>query len=265
MRIVSLGSGSKGNAYVVDDGRAAVLIDCGLNYKTLVARLTEAGLGDASYLSSRLQGVLLTHSHGDHCAGLGVLLNKHPALAVYANAMTAETVAHEAKIDDEAFVCFENGQPFELGPFAVHAFSIPHDTADPVGYCVTACGAEGPLTYFHGTDIGTPLDSIGVQLAGADVATLESNHDPAMLRASGRPPHIVQRIAGPRGHLSNDQSAELIRRFATARLKRLALAHLSHDCNAAHLAEGTMRAALREIGRADIGVTVLEQDRPVEV
>lgn len=250
MRITSLGSGSTGNAYVVETDGGALLVDCGLNYKTLSSRMPE-------YIGEEvpLQGVLLTHSHTDHTQGLRLLIKHHPDLPLFANAMTAETIACECGVDENAFVTFENGQVFEAGPFKVHPFSIPHDTSDPVGYLV-----KGDEVYFHGTDIGTPLDSVGIKLAQADVATLESNHDPQLLFGSGRPPSVIQRIYGSRGHLSNDQAAELVRKFATPRLKRLALAHLSGACNAPHIAERTMRETLASIRRDDIMLTILSSD-----
>lgn len=252
MRVVSLASGSKGNAYLVGSGGAWLLIDDGLSFKTLACRWMP--------FAPVLSGVLVTHSHVDHVGGLAALL-KRMDVPVFANAATAESVAAATKIDAGAFVCFENGQEFEVAGFSVRPFSIPHDTADPVGYLVKAGGE----TYFHGTDIGTPLDSIGLKLAEADVATLESNHDPAMLRTSGRPMPLIQRIAGPRGHLANDQACELVQRFASPRLKRLGLAHLSHDCNAPCLAESAMRAMLAGMGRADVALSVFAQDEVVEL
>ena len=237
MKIVPLASSSSGNAYVVETEGSAVLVDCGICYKQLKDIAVDA--------------VLITHSHSDHISGLKMLL-KHRDIPVYANVMTAEAVAHECGLDDSAFVCFENGQEFEVGAFTVSAFSIPHDTSDPVGYLLKADGE----TYFHGTDIGTPLDSIGLKLAEATVATLESNHEPVMLRQSGRPPYLIQRIAGPRGHLSNDQACELVRKFASPRLKKLFLAHLSHQCNSEHIAICSMRETLRNMGREDIELEV---------
>ena len=238
MKVVPLASSSSGNAYVVETEGSAVLVDCGICYKSLRDIAVDA--------------VLITHSHSDHISGLKALL-KHRDIPVYANVMTAEAVAHECGIDDSSFVCFENGQEFEVGAFTVAAFSVPHDTSDPVGFLLRADGE----TYFHGTDIGTPLDSIGLKLAEATIATLESNHDPVLLKTSGRPPCVVQRISGPRGHLANWEAAELVKKFASPRLKKLMLAHLSHQCNAAHLALGTMRETLREIGREDIVLEVL--------
>lgn len=237
MKVVPLASSSSGNAYVVEAEGSAVLVDCGICYKYLKDIAVDA--------------VLITHSHSDHVSGLKTLL-KHRDIPVYANVMTAEAVAHECGLADSAFVCFENGQEFEVGAFTAAAFSVPHDTSDPVGYLLRAGGE----TYFHGTDIGTPLDSIGLKLAEADVAMLESNHDPVMLRTSGRPPSLIQRIAGPRGHLSNDQACELVRRFASPRLKKLFLAHLSHQCNAEAIAVRLMRETLAEIGRADVELEV---------
>lgn len=237
MRVAAIASSSKGNAYVVEHGGHVLLIDCGVPYKDVSDVPAEA--------------VLVTHSHADHALGLKTLFARR-GVPVYANAMTAETIVHDFKVPEEAFVCFENGQCFDVGPFAVSPFSIPHDTSDPVGFLVQAEGE----TYFHGTDIGSPLDSVGLKLAEANIATLESNHDPVLLRTSGRHPSLICRIAGPRGHLSNDDACELVRRFASPKLRHLALAHLSHDCNTPRLALEAMRATLREMQREDVEVEV---------
>jgi phosphoribosyl 1,2-cyclic phosphodiesterase len=255
MRVASVASGSKGNSYLVVQDGEALLIDCGVCLSTLRARVA-ALIGASGMDRPRLCGVLLTHSHSDHTSGLRPLLSKHD-VPVYANSMTAESAARQERLDDSLFACFENGQPFEVGPFEVSAFSVPHDTSDPVGYLV-----RGASVYFHGTDIGVPVESVGAKLAEADVATLESNHDPVMLRTSGRPLQLVQRIAGPRGHLSNDDAGDLVRRYASPRLKRLALAHLSRDCNEPRLAERTVREALIAAGRVDVELKILSQDEP---
>jgi len=256
LRIVSLASGSKGNACCIESDGRVLLVDCGISCRELRRRASMAQID-----LQGLAGILVTHSHDDHVSGIKTLHKCFPDAPIFANIMTSETVACHFGIDDEAFVNFENGQTFDVEPFEVESFSIPHDTSDPVGYVIRAEG----MTYFHGTDIGTPLDSVGARLAEADVATLESNHDPVMLRRSGRPPHVIQRIAGPRGHLSNDQACDLVRRFATPRLKRLALAHLSEQCNAPHLAEDAMRETLASIGRGDVSLKVLGQHFCAEI
>ncbi len=256
MRIVSLASGSGGNAYCIESEGRLLLIDCGLSYLQLKNRCTAAGLDVA-----KIEAVLFTHDHDDHMKGLDVFKKKHPSTDFFANLMTADAINADLKAGEADFVCFENGQTFTAGPFEIQPFAIPHDVPDPVGYLVRAEG----LTYFHATDVGSPLDSVGIHLAEADVATLESNHDPVMLHQSNRRDSLKQRIRGPSGHLSNDQAADLVRRFASPKLTHLALAHLSGECNAPHLAENTMRRTLAEMKRTDISLKVLEQDCVVEI
>ncbi len=256
MKIVSLASGSKGNVTCVESQGRVLLIDCGLCCRELTARCASVGIDLA-----QIDAILFTHNHDDHVKGLDVFRRKRPSVELYANLMTADAIATGARVDETDFLPFENGQTFAVGPFEIQAFSIPHDVPDPVGYLVRAEG----ITYFHATDVGSPLDSIGVHLAEADVATLESNHDPVMLHQSTRPDHLKQRIRGPRGHLSNDEAADLVRRFASPKLKRLALAHLSGECNAPHLAENLMRETLATMNRPDVALTILEQDSVVEI
>ena len=256
MRIVSLASGSKGNAYCIISCGRVLLVDCGLSYREFRRRAEQADVPlDA------IDGLLFTHSHDDHARGIATFHKQLPDVPLFANLMTAEAIAWRFGVDEADFTPFENGQQFSAGDFEVLPFSIPHDTSDPVGYEIRAEGN----TYFHGTDIGTPLDSIGLHLANADFAVLESNHDPELLFCSGRPVSIIQRIAGPRGHLSNDQAAELVRRFASKKLKCLALAHLSEQCNAQHLAIRTMSCVLAELGMEGVSLSVLEQNEPVTI
>lgn len=248
MKVIPLASSSKGNAYaVVDGGGETLLIDCGLSCRQMRARCAAAGVDLDS-----VAAVLVTHDHTDHVGGLRVFLGKYD-VPVYANLATAEKLVRDCAVAEESFVCFENGQSFVIGGMTITPFPTPHDAVDPVGYLVeTSAGV-----YFHGTDIGTPLDSIGRCLASADVAVLESNHDPVMLSASNRAESLKRRISGPRGHLSNDDAAELVRRFASPKLKRIFLAHLSDECNAPHLAEAAMRAALADIERNDVVLSVI--------
>lgn len=251
MKVVSLGSGSSGNAYYVAASGSALLIDCGLNGCTLKARAEAVGVSLAA-----VEAVLVTHEHGDHVSGLPVFHKRYPEVPFYANVMTADAVMRKGDLKDDDFVCFENEQSFEIGPFEVEPFSIPHDVCDPVGYLIRAENT----TYFHATDVGSPLASIGRKLSLADVATLESDYDCVMLKTSGRAPQLIERIRGPRGHLSNDDACELVQNFASPRLKRLNLGHLSGECNAPHLVERAMRETLMNLGRADVTFEVLPRD-----
>ena len=253
MRIVSLASGSGGNAYCIAAADGAILVDCGICRRELEKRFCAAGIDPGL-----VRAVVFTHNHNDHIKGIATFHAHYPAATLYANMMTADAIAAATGVED--FALFENGQSFREGPFEIKAFSIPHDVPDPVGFLVRAEGT----TYFHATDVGAPLDSVGVNLAEADIATLESNYDLVMLAQSRRTECLKRRIRGPRGHLSNGDCADLLRRFAPPRLKTLLLAHISEECNAPHLAEREARAALAERGLAGVAVKVLAQDSVVE-
>ena len=251
MRIVSLASGSAANAYCVESGGDVLLVDCGLSCRELVRRCTLARIDPA-----RIVAAVFTHNHSDHVKGAGTFHSKFPHVPLYANFMTADAIAASTGVDPGDFAIFENGQPFSAGAFEVRAFSIPHDVPDPVGYTIEAEG----LVYFHATDVGAPLDSVGFHLSLADAATLEFNHDPQMLAASSREESLKRRIRGPRGHLSNPDAARLVKDFATNRLSFLALAHLSRECNAPHLALAAAREAVSAAGLASVELLALSQD-----
>ena len=247
LRIVSLGSGSSGNVYIVEDESAALMIDCGLSCRETGKRAEAAGVNLA-----KVRAILFTHDHSDHTKGLRTFHKHNPEVALFANYGTAAAIARDTGIAEDEFYLFENGQSFEVGPFEVLPFPIPHDVPDPVGYLVKKSG----LTYFHVTDCGSPIDSVGRMLATADLATLESDYDPGLLATSDRDESLKRRIRGPRGHLSNDDAADLVRRYASPKLKYLALAHLSGECNEPVLAERTMRATLAAMGREDITLEI---------
>lgn len=252
MRFISLASGSRGNAYILEAPEGALLIDCGIGPRTFAARCKAA-----KFDPSRLCGAVFTHNHIDHVKGVAGLHKKFPNLPLFANAMTVEATCAQGCYDEiDDFSLFEDGQSFEVGPFEVSPFSITHDVPDPVGFLVK-CGGE---TYFHATDLGAPLASVGKFLAAADMATLEANHDPVLLSQSDRPECLKSRIRGSHGHLSNDEAAELIEKYATPKLKFLHLAHLSHECNEGHLAEKAIVAALRRRKLLAVKLAVLEQD-----
>lgn len=252
MTIAALASSSKGNAYALVDDDGIILIDCGISLR----RLSQCCKAHKIDIAS-IKAVLISHDHSDHVSGLGALLKKHD-LPVYTNYLTACKIANDFNIPHDAFVCFENGQTFEIGKLKITPFPTPHDAADSVGFFF-----EGALAnYFHATDLGSALDSIGRFLAGADIATLESNHDRIMLENSNREYFLKRRISGPRGHLSNDDAAMLVKKFASPKLKKLFLAHLSQDCNAPSIAKSTMLKALDEINLNHVDLKVLSPLSP---
>ncbi len=256
MRLCSLASGSKGNAYLVGEGGDLVLIDCGIGPRTLSARLAAANVAPGE-----ITAMLVTHEHSDHVGGLAAFQRLAPEVPVYMNLATANAVCEMYEdIREETIMAFENESPFAIGGLEVVAFPVSHDVSDPVGFFVSGEGGA----YFHVTDTGEATQEMAEFFGMADLATLESNHDLPLLRASGRPYHLVRRIEGPRGHLSNDQAAEFAAEFISPRLKHLSLAHLSQDCNAPHLALKTMADSLVRAGSGQTEIKALSQCRASE-
>lgn len=252
MKIRALGSGSKGNCLAVRGGGELLLVDCGLSCRELTKRLKACGLAPDA-----VTGVLFTHDHSDHCAGLATFHKKFPNVPLYANGLTADAISSVTGVED-GWCVFETAEPFEIGALAVDTFAIPHDAADPVGYVL----AEGEKTLFIGTDMGTMTVAAKEALSRATCAVLESNHDSVLLQTSDRPLSLKQRIAGRCGHLSNDQAADALRETNPQMLTTLLLAHLSSQCNADYLARESMARALKDLARTNVQLAVLAQDQP---
>ena len=245
MELCVLSSGSCGNCIYVSAGDTELLVDDGIPYKLLKSSLAEIGRSP-----DRVAAVLLTHEHADHCNGLRPFCRKNPDASLYATEGTAsgvEAVVNSGRCRpcDLMWTVFQAGcQPFEIGDFQITPFLIPHDASEPVGYVLS----DGAHRIAIATDIGTPTELIRRRLSGCDALVLEANHDVEMLRNSSRPPSVIQRIHGRTGHLSNEQSAELLADVASPTLKAVFPAHISGECNTLDLAEAAMRSALRSVG-----------------
>lgn len=251
MEVCVLASGSAGNCVAISGGGTNLLVDLGLIRKHVLIRMEEAKIDP-----TQLSGILFTHNHGDHCKGVGPFENKFKT-PLYANWGTAEDIRKQFPKVEMNWSIFENGQRFSIGAFEVETFQVPHDAADPVGFRFH----QGGKTLFLAIDLGFVTTMLKTKLKDCDAAIVESNHDHEMLEQSDRPYSLKSRIRGRDGHLSNTDSAEFVSRCASERLRRVMLAHLSHECNTPTLAERTMKAALAKVGRTDVEVTILEQDR----
>ncbi len=234
MQVLVLASGSRGNAVYVEMDGTRILLDAGISATRIRNGLAEHGVDAAS-----LDGVLITHEHRDHIAGL-VTLEKWYHLPVYSRAATIAAMNFGAKLPAECLHSIEEG--FSLGNVKVEAFSILHDAADPVGYRI--CGS-GNCTL--ATDLGFVSSSVQEALEGADVLVLEANHDPGILRSGAYPWPLKQRILSNRGHLANLDAA-----WALARMRHVPehvfLAHLSEENNRPELARNTIQAVLEQQG-----------------
>ncbi|RYD17751.1 MAG: MBL fold metallo-hydrolase, partial [Verrucomicrobiaceae bacterium] len=244
MRFAVLGSGSGGNAAVVECGGMRLMIDAGLSAKQLTVRLLQVGIDPRS-----LDGILLTHEHGDHVKGLKVFLKQNP-IPVYTTPATARVV-RETGIEGGTWKFFEAGQAFALGAISVETFAIQHDAVDPVGFVV---GHDARRLGFL-SDAGFVTRNMTERLRGLAGLFVEANYDEGLLEAdTKRPWSIKQRISSRHGHLSNTQVAELLREISHPALGRVVFGHLSSDCNTPDHVLTRLRACLAELGHGHVGL-----------
>lgn len=232
MRFALLGSGSEGNSLVVQVGQTYVLLDCGFSLSETVARLARLGLQ-----AEQLSGILVTHEHGDHLAGVAKLSRKF-AIPVW---MTHGTLRAQQTAFNGLDVSEINPHLlFAIGDIEVQPYLVPHDAAEPVQY-VFSDGARqlGVLT-----DIGHATPHVETTLSGCHALVLECNHDTEMLRTGRYPPSLKQRVGGRFGHLSNHQAAELLGHLDNTRLQHIVAAHLSQQNNLPGLAVGALSQVL---------------------
>lgn len=250
LRLTVLGSGSAGNSCLIEGGGRRVLLDAGLSARRLTQRLEACACP-----VEKLDAIVLTHEHGDHTQALKVWSRLQ--LPVYANALTLEALRFHQKCHPAIAKIFRTGETFSIGELNFFSFSVPHDAADPVGFCVQLDG----IRFAYLTDLGKVTQSVVQYVRGVSGFFIEANYDEALLdRDTKRPWSVKQRIASPHGHLSNSAAAELVAQAADASLQLVVLGHLSRDCNSATCAETTLRQKLEAIGHHHVAIHCAEQD-----
>ena len=248
MRLQILGSGSAGNAALLQTEGARVLIDAGFSGRRLNELLRGAGT-----CIEEIDAVFLTHEHGDHAAGVDVF-KKHPRTEIFANAATARAVQQKAG-REATWRIFETGATFRCRDLEVTSFSVPHDAQEPVGFKFEH-GAAGDLVAPRRaiawlTDLGHAPSHVHAHLRACDVVVVESNHCPKLLEADHRRPWSTkQRISGRHGHLSNEAACELLEATAHAGWRRIFLTHLSRDCNSIDAVERSFAGLRARLGEA---------------
>ena len=231
IRFASLGSGSKGNALLVESGRTRVLLDCGFGPRELVIRLARLGVEPES-----IEAVLITHEHADHVGGAARCAARH-GWTVYASHGTTTAAG---SLDAITVRCFDSHARFAIGDLEIHPYPVPHDAREPT-QCVFSDGAArlGVLT-----DTGAITPHIIEMLKDCAALVLECNHDAGMLANGRYPPLLKRRIAGGFGHLDNEAAAGLLRNVGGDRLRHVVAAHLSEENNTPALACNTLAQAL---------------------
>ena len=233
MKFASLGSGSEGNALLVEVGQTRVLMDCGFGLRDTLLRLARLGVS-----AEQLSGIVVTHEHGDHIGGVARLARRfnlpvwlsHGTLHSQPEAFSGIACLHE----------IDSPQAFAIGEIEIIPYPVPHDAAEPVQFVFN----DGARRLGVLTDTGCSTAYIEQILNGCHALVLECNHDSGMLMSGDYPYRLKQRVGGRFGHLNNQDAAGILSRLDASRLQHLLAAHLSRKNNTAALAVQALSGAL---------------------
>jgi len=252
MRVTVLGSGSKGNAILVEVPGTRVLVDAGFSARDLERRLQKVGV-----VPSQILAVLITHDHGDHTRGMGVFARRFGTPLYLTDATRA--ACRGLLRGGEDVRSYRAGYPFPIGGVLIEPFLTVHDARDPVAVAI-----RDPKSGFKvgvATDLGRPTAQVRHALAESHLLILEANHDEVLLQQGPYPWSVKSRISSSHGHLSNEAAAALVLELFHPRLAGVVLAHLSGECNRPDLAEAVVARALDGLGYRGM-LTVAGQEEP---
>lgn len=219
MRFVSLGSGSRGNATVIEAGATRLLLDCGFTVRELERRLSQVDIAAES-----LDAVLLTHEHQDHLRGAGALARRY-GIPVWLTHGTFRSPRLGGLPDPR--LIHSHQAPFQIGGIEIAPYPVPHDAREPVQFVFRSGRSRLGIL----TDTGMITPHIVGMLASCTALLIECNHDTEMLANGPYPPPLQRRVGGRLGHLSNRQAADLLTCLDHARLEHLVVGHLSEKNN----------------------------------
>ncbi|MEW5893313.1 MAG: MBL fold metallo-hydrolase [Pseudomonadota bacterium] len=247
MRFACLGSGSRGNAWLVEAGATRLLVDCGFSARETARRLARLGVAADS-----IDALLLTHEHADHARGLAGFAARYGSVVWLTHGARTMLQAMDAlpgrvrEIDSHSV--------FALGDLEITPVAVPHDAREPVQFVLS----DGRRRLGILTDAGHVTAHMEAMFSGCDALAIECNHDVELLRQGSYPPALKARILGRYGHLDNGTAQQLLARLATDRLQHVLAAHLSEENNRPELARRALAGAL---GCADDWIGVADQER----
>ena len=231
LRFTSLGSGSSGNALVVESAGTRVMMDCGFSIAETRLRLERVGLAPGD-----LAGIVVTHEHDDHLGGVARFAKRH-AIPVYLTRGTAQWLP--ADFPAVLARCIDSHTPFAVDALQVEPFPVPHDAREPVQYRFS----DGASRLGVVTDLGCITQHVVEKLSGCEALVIECNHDLDLLMGGPYPASLKHRVAGRFGHLDNAGARALVEGLDRSRLKHLIAAHLSQQNNRPELARRALAAA----------------------
>jgi phosphoribosyl 1,2-cyclic phosphodiesterase len=248
VRVTILGSGSEGNALLLESGATCVLIDAGLSYRKLVQRFASIGRN----IPSKVAAIIITHSHGDHAAHASTYASRF-GCPIRASEATLKSIRMRPTVASEAFAV---GRRIGIGEISIESYAIPHDAPQVALRFENEQTSVGLVT-----DLGHVPKGLDRFVEGCETLLLESNHDPDMLAEGPYPDVLKRRVGGSLGHLSNGQAADLLADLPYAP-RRVVLMHLSKTNNSVPLARSSAEAAL---GHQGTKLLVAHQQRPLEL
>ncbi len=249
MQFWALASGSSGNCYLLESEGTRLLVECGRPVRDVLRYLSHAAVAPRS-----LDGIVLTHAHGDHSKAAREISDLF-RLPIYASAGTLGSPT----LRDSPFArVVEAEKSFTIGEVEVHPFAVPHDCYEPLGFRFESHSGRVSLA----TDLGWVPDRARRYFEDVDVLAVEANYDPYLLHAGRYPAFLKQRVAGNRGHLSNTDAGEAVAACHRRPPRAVWLAHISENNNTPAHALSAVSAALAASGLAHVPVSATRHRRP---
>ena len=249
LRFRVLGSGSTGNATLVEARETRILIDAGLGPRNLAERLQDAGVDPAS-----LAALFVSHEHSDHSRGAAPFSAKWGVRL--AGSRGTYAAAGFGAVEIAGYDVLVAGVTRRVGSLSVTAFALPHDAAEPLAFVVAADGVR----LGHATDFGQVSRAMVEAFRPCDALLMESNYDAAMLRDGPYPWSLKERILGPLGHVSNDDVARYLGSGLGEACRTVVLGHLSQTNNHPEVARMAAEVALRRRGRTEVHLELTSAD-----
>jgi len=247
LRLAVLGSGSGGNATLIEGGGARILVDAGFSCRGLVQRLRYVGVEP-----EEIDAILVTHEHSDHLGGAAAFA------ASFGTPIHCTRGTARAAVLPEAHPV-EAGRAFDIESLTVRAFGVPHDAVETVGFIVSDASTQAG----YATDLGHAPAAVRDWLKDCDLLVMEANHDVGMLRAGPYPEAVKERVLSRHGHLDNLAAADVLCEVARERTRTVVLAHLSRTNNHPDIALDAVRRRFAEHGRRAPELKAADQARPM--
>ena len=248
MQFASLGSGSKGNATIVEENDTCILIDCGFTLKETERRLSRLGKR-----ADQLAAILVTHEHGDHASGVLPLSRKYN-IPVYATMGTSRACKW---VSENTYEVVDIHHSFHVKGLHVQPVAVPHDAKEPSQFVVS----NGAKRFGLLTDVGSITPHMREQYYDCDAYFVECNHDSEMLKMGLYPEMLKRRVGGDYGHLNNDQAADFLKSVMTQKTQHVVIGHLSEKNNTpAH----ALKAVVDALNCAESDITIANQQTGFE-